>query len=435
MRGHNKTAELPAWQMDIINQIQQAMSHYYCLPDKFSEKQAEFRQALIDTFREINSKQPPKQPSSKEEYQVYLEAINKTLAIFDPHLEIEYNKEFIQERGKEGQIVKDTERQVAKFDFGSGPPQSVLLEMNEFRGNLKNNYGFQSTPDETTAIPANIGYIKINCLLDPDLGAKEKEEKYRVGPNAVNALNEAMKKMVGKKAVIIDLREALEGGSPEMVKYIVSFFIEQKGKVINVIDDRLAGTKTPYKTVDTPYQLFDVPVDILTDETTFSGREEIAYDLQQLNIQLKKEGQQQGDRFQIIGEVTRGGAHPEFSFPLMSPSGLVNEHLILRIPYACSINPTSGTNWEDQEKKGVQPDQKVNSEQALVVAVDHLKRVIGQQPMAKKSEEVSLGSQSLFSKSKEYLEQEAIKRKELHVTKDEMAKSVFGQSSNTAKKR
>lgn len=426
---------LPAWQDDLINQICNALDNYYCLPDKFTEKKEAFRQSLVDTFKKINAQQSSKtsnEPTSKDAYQIYIDEINKALDRFDPHLEIEYNKDFIAERVEEKQIVKDTEKHTAKFDFGSGPPQEVLLEMNEYRGKPNVNYGFIDRPDEAIDIPKDIGYIKINCLLPPDLGADEKENKFQVGPNAVKALNKIMRESENKKAMIIDLRDAPEGGSPEMVQYIVSFFIQQKGMIINEIDDRLTGTRKAYPTVNTPYQLFDVPVDILVDETTFSGREELAYDLQQLNIQLKSNGEQKGDRFQIIGEVTRGGAHPEFSFPLMSASGDINEHLILRIPYACSINPTSGTNWEDQEKKGVQPDQQVDKEDALVVAVDHLKRVISQDQ--KKLDESSVSSQSMFAKSKQYLAQEAKKRKELSVTDEEMAKSAFGQGSNTAKK-
>lgn len=424
--------ELPAWQTDLINQICNAMRSYYCLPKKFSQREQNLKQSLANTFKKINSGMSKfsEVPHSKEEYQLYIDAINKILGEFDPHLEIEYNKDFIAERKKNEQIVEDREKHTAKFYFGEGPPQKVLLEMNEYRGRPDVNYGFIDRPDETTIIPKEIGYIKINCLLPPDLGANENEEKYQVGPNAVEALNEEMRKLSGKKAIIIDLRDALEGGSPEMVQYIVSFFIKQKGMPINEIDDRLTGVRKPYPTIDTPYQLFNVPVDILVDETTFSGREELAYDFQQLNIQLQKEGKQRGDRFQLIGEVTRGGAHPEFSFPLMSSSGEVNEHLILRIPYARSINPTSGTNWEDQEKKGVQPDHLIDKEYALVVAVDHLKKVISQDA-AKRS---SITSQSMFTTSKKYLEQETQKRKELHVTDEEMSKSTFGQSSNTAKK-
>lgn len=432
MSHSHKDSDLPKWQDDLINQICNIMGNYYCLPKKFSRKKQNFKLSLIDAFKKINNKQPPKtaEPSLKEEYQIYIDAINKALGNFDPHLEIEYNKEFIAEREKNKQIVKDEEKHTAKFDFGEGPPQKVLLEMNEYRGRRDVNYGFIDRPNETTIIPKEIGYIKINCLLPPDLGAKENEEKYQVGPNAVKALNEEMRKLSGKKAIIIDLRDAPEGGSPEMVQYIVSFFIKQKGMLINEINDRLTGVNKRYPTIDTPYQLFNVPVDILVDETTFSGREELAYDFQQLNIQLQKEGKQMGDRFQVIGEVTRGGAHPEFSFPMMTSSGDVNEHLILRIPYACSINPTSGTNWEDQEKKGVQPDHMIDKEYALVVAVDHLKKVISQDA-AKRS---SITSQSMFTTSKKYLEEETKKRKELHVTAEEMSKSTFGQSSNTAKK-
>ena len=165
-----------------------------------------------------------------------------------------------------------------------------------------------------------------------------------VGPNAIKAADKAMEKMVGKKGIIIDLRDAEEGGSPEMVQYLISCFIKQKGETINEIEDRFTNTEPPYRTsykvIDTKHSLFDVPVTILTDKTTFSAREEIAYDLQQMNIHLQQIGEQKGDRFQVIGEKTRGGAHPTRSFPLMDSSREINQDVLVWMPYSESINPT-----------------------------------------------------------------------------------------------
>lgn len=374
--------KLPAWQADLIDQIANAMKNFYCLPKKFAEHEVDFRRSLAKAFIAINDSHSPikdSRPSTQEEYQIYVDMINRALGEFDPHLEIKYDSNFIDYMEKNNKIEKNRENRTAKFDFGSGPPKEELLAMNSYRGKPEINYGFITKPTEDITIPADIGYLKINFLLHPKVGAAaENEKEYRVGPNAIDALYKAMKGMEGKKGIIIDLRDAPEGGFPEMVERIISFFIKQKGITINEVDDRLTGTRTFYKTVDTPSQLFDAHVDILTDGTTFSAREEIAYDFQQLNIQLQKDGEQIGDRFQVIGEVTRGGAHPEFAFPLMDSSGGVNDDIILRIPCARSINPTSGTNWEDQEKKGVQPDIAVDKKLALVTAVDHLQNVIAQ---------------------------------------------------------
>lgn len=405
--GESESKELSAWQYDLIDQICNAMRAYYCLPEKFIQYENDFKQSLVDTLQKINDDHAPDEvlnaPTSKAEYQHFLNAINESLSAFDPHLELEFNEDFILARNSNGEIKIDMENKSARFDFGSGPPNEVLLEMNEYRGRPEINYGFISAPSENISLPDQIGYLKINFLLDPKMGSRESEDKYRVGPNAVKALDQAMIKLSEKKGIIIDLRDAPEGGSPKMVQYIVSFFIKQKGMIINEIDDRMSHTRTSYKTIDTPSQLFDIPVDILTDETTFSGREELAYDLQQLNIQLQIEGKQIGDRFQVIGEITRGGAHPEFSFPLVESTGKANNHIIIRIPYARSINPTSGTNWEDQETKGVQPDRVVDKKHALTFAIQHLTTVI-QQRESKALTTASVSQQSLFHRPRETTE-------------------------------
>ena len=52
----------------------------------------------------------------------------------------------------------------------------------------------------------------------------------------------------------------------------------------------------------------------------------------------------------------------------------------MHIPYARSINPVSGTNLEDQEKKGVQPDLVVKSEEALSIAIQHLNKTMTHEP-------------------------------------------------------
>jgi C-terminal processing protease CtpA/Prc len=84
------------------------------------------------------------------------------------------------------------------------------------------------------------------------------------------------------------------------------------------------------------------PVFVLTGPRTFSGAEEIAYNLQQLG------------RATVVGAVTRGGAHPTGEY-------WVAPRVTIRIPVARSINPISGTNWEGV---GVRPDVEVPEEDA-----------------------------------------------------------------------
>ena len=67
----------------------------------------------------------------------------------------------------------------------------------------------------------------------------------------------------------------------------------------------------------------DKPVLVLTSGTTFSGGEGLAYDLQQLG------------RATVVGERTRGGAHPVERFRIRG-------HLQATIPVARSLSPLSG---------------------------------------------------------------------------------------------
>jgi len=90
----------------------------------------------------------------------------------------------------------------------------------------------------------------------------------------------------------------------------------------------------------------DRPVSVLVSAMTFSGGEALAYDLQ---------AQQ---RATVVGDVTRGGAHPSTVLSL-------GEHVELRLPIARTVNPITGGNWEGV---GVQPDTVVPAIGALDTA-------------------------------------------------------------------
>jgi C-terminal processing protease CtpA/Prc len=85
---------------------------------------------------------------------------------------------------------------------------------------------------------------------------------------------------------------------------------------------------------------------VLTSGTTFSGGEQLSYDLQQLG------------RATIVGEQTRGGAHVREGF-------IVHPHLEATISVAEAVNPKTGGNWEGT---GVTPDVPTTAEQALDAA-------------------------------------------------------------------
>lgn len=78
----------------------------------------------------------------------------------------------------------------------------------------------------------------------------------------------------------------------------------------------------------------DVEITVLTSRHTFSGCEELAYDLQALG------------RATVIGETTGGGAHPVETIVL-------SDGLEASIPVERSVNVITQTNWE---QVGVTPD-------------------------------------------------------------------------------
>jgi C-terminal processing protease CtpA/Prc len=88
------------------------------------------------------------------------------------------------------------------------------------------------------------------------------------------------------------------------------------------------------------------PVYVLTSSRTFSGAEEFAYNLKQLK------------RATIVGETTRGGAHPVELIRL-------DEHYSVSMPVGRAVNPVSGDNWEG---RGVAPDYYVLEAEAFDVA-------------------------------------------------------------------
>ncbi|MDX1901151.1 MAG: S41 family peptidase [Gammaproteobacteria bacterium] len=395
---HSTQTPIPQWQSDLIQQILNGLEAYYCLPEKFQQNKRNIEEALVEQFRILNQQNPDaffEPPNSKETWEIYLHSMNSTLEKFDPHLHLQYDAKFLQ-NAVDSEVKVERDGDSAKFNFGEGPPPHELERMNTFREKL--NYGFTTTPEEKIEVPDNIGYLKISCLLDPRDGANLDDGKYQLGPNAVKRLNEIMQSFRNKKGIIIDLRDAPEGGSPEMVQYIISFFIEEKNKLINTIENRLTKSTTPYYTLPTPNELFiQAPVIILTDKTTFSAREEIAYDFQQLNKQLQAEGKQAGDRFQIFGEeeiidnkkfYTVGGAHPEMSFPLLNPeTGEINRHIYMRIPYARTVNPYSGTNWEEHGDGGIRPDKVVSKENGLSLAIENLQSQISKKEIIEDTEQ------------------------------------------------
>jgi hypothetical protein len=192
------------------------------------------------------------------------------------------------------------------------------------RGRL-DNFGIH----RVERLDGNVGYLDLRRVPQPE--------------NAGPAIAAAMELVSGTYALIIDLRRN-GGGSPHGVALWCSYLFPEKPVHLNDIFHADTGETEQFWSY--PYvpggRYLDRPVYVLTSSQTFSGGEDFAYTLQA-----------QG-RAEVIGETTGGGAHPARPFPI---SAAVH----IGIPFARSINPVTGTNWQGT---GVVPDTPVPADQA-----------------------------------------------------------------------
>ena len=146
------------------------------------------------------------------------------------------------------------------------------------------------------------------------------------------------------EALIVDLRNN-RGGDPSTVALICGYLLDQPTHLNTMYFREGDRHDQSWSPAHVPGKRFGgtKPVFVLTSGRTFSGAEELAYDLQQLG------------RATIVGERTGGGAHPRRGFK-------VHAHLEATIPTGRAVNPISGTNWE---LVGVVPDIEVPEAEAL----------------------------------------------------------------------
>ncbi len=186
----------------------------------------------------------------------------------------------------------------------------------------------------------NIGLIEIAPLFFPPTAAGD--------PIAA-----AMTLVAGASSLIVDVRRC-RGGVPETVALFGSYLFGpepfQWGGIYFRAEDAIRQFWTAPHLAGPRFGP-DRPVVVLTSATTFSGGEDVAFTLQERG------------RATVIGEVTRGGAHPREGFK-------VHTHLEATIPVARAVSPLSGTNWEGT---GVSPDIAVPADQALARALTHLR--------------------------------------------------------------
>ncbi|USX51974.1 S41 family peptidase [Lentzea sp. HUAS12] len=184
-------------------------------------------------------------------------------------------------------------------------------------------------------LEGNIGLLDLRLLHDAEI--------------ATPAYVAAMNLLAHTDALIIDLRRN-GGGDPNTVALICSYLFDEQVHLNDIYNRPDDSTQQYWTLPHVPGPKFGgkKPVYVLTSSRTFSGAEELSYNLQQ------------NERATLIGETTKGGAHPGERYR-------VGPHLKSSIPNGRAINPISGTNWEGV---GVVPHIQVPADEAFAVAYE-----------------------------------------------------------------
>lgn len=182
-------------------------------------------------------------------------------------------------------------------------------------------------------LPGNIGYLRIDSLL----------------PSAtfVDRLRAAVRLLQNTYGLILDLR-ACGGGEPAVTAEAVSFFLSRgkvpvstvrvrwDGAIPRRIESIVRGMEQTYSTNFGKDSYGESrPVHLLTSRDTFSGCEELVYDLKAFK------------RVRLFGQTTKGGAHAGWFETL-------NDDFAVYVAWGEVINPITKTNWE---RKGITPDE------------------------------------------------------------------------------
>ncbi len=161
---------------------------------------------------------------------------------------------------------------------------------------------------------------------------------------AAEPLSAALTLASRAQALIVDLR-ANRGGDPDAVAFVCSYLLDERTHLNTMYWRRGERSEQSWSLPHVPGARFggSKPLYVLSSTSTFSAAEELAYDLQQLG------------RAVVVGEPSRGGAHP-------CQGWTVHPHLEATVPVGRAVNPVSSTNWEGT---GVQPDVPCAATDAL----------------------------------------------------------------------
>lgn len=223
-------------------------------------------------------------------------------------------------------VSKDGHMGIMLVKEGESKPTHVLVEIDD---NKKYNFAFQ----RVEVLSGNVGLMKFNKFY-------QDEEAKLVVDHAFGFLENT-------DAMIIDLRDCI-GGSPELVRYMLSHFFKEKTKLWSIHDrgnksiyDHLSIEGVGSKRFKSEYPLF-----ILTGPETASAAELFSYTLKHYEKAI------------IVGENSEGVAH-------LVGAEKINQYFNGRFSMARPVNPITKDSWEGV---GVIPGITTKTEASLDVA-------------------------------------------------------------------
>lgn len=231
----------------------------------------------------------------------------------------------------------------------NGSPTSA--EIAERQADLRaQNYGLE----RVERLPGNIGYLKTNFFAP--------------AAEAAPSIAAAMTLLAYTDALIIDLREN-GGGAADAVPLIASYLFDERTHLSDFYrrEGNITDQQWTYPAVAGTRFGAEKEVYVLTSKRTFSAAEGLAFALKNLK------------RATVIGETTRGGAHP-------SRVTRIDAHYELMVPTSTVRDSVTGKDWEGV---GVLPALAVPAEEALTRAQNIiLNKMLANKLTAERQEEI-----------------------------------------------
>lgn len=231
----------------------------------------------------------------------------------------------------------------------NGSPTSA--ETAERQADLRaQNYGVE----RVERLPQNIGYLKTNFFAP--------------ATQAAPSIAAAMTLLAYTDALIIDLREN-GGGAADAVPLIASYLFDERTHLSDFYtrEGNITDQQWTYPAIAGNRFGLEKEVYVLTSKATFSAAEGLAFALKNLK------------RAVIVGETTRGGAHP-------SSVERIDAHYELMVPVSTVRDSVTGKDWEGV---GVLPDLLVPAKEALTRAqIVILKKMLANKPHAENRDEI-----------------------------------------------